>query len=108
MGCEFILYFKRGRRPPSSGVARTNLIFNTPQIRPAKLIHPHEKPEALLRQLMNHSTDKGDLLVDPFGGSGSLARAARAAGRSAISIELEEFNYQTAKKALDEAEQALF
>lgn len=106
MGCEFILYYKRGKRPCSS--KRTNLIFNTPQIRPAKLIHPHEKPAELLIHLMKHSTNEGDFVIDPFGGSGSLARAARTINRSAISIEYDEYNYRTAKKALDEAEQALF
>lgn len=106
MGCEFILYYKRGKRMCSA--KRSNLIFHTPQIRPSDLIHPHEKPSDLLINLMKHSTNEGDFLVDPFGGSGSLARAARQINRSAISIEYEEYNYKTAKKALDEGEAALF
>lgn len=106
MGCEFILYYKRGRRQIST--KRTNLIFNESQVRPAKLIHPHEKPTNLLAKMIEASTDPGDLVVDPFGGSGSLARAARITGRSGVSIELDEFNYQTSKKALDEMEVALF
>lgn len=106
MGCEFILYYKRGRRP--MGGKRTNLIFNESQVRPNKLIHPHEKPTALLRRLLEHSTSEGDLAVDPFGGSGSLARAGRECNRSAISIEYDEYNFKLAKKALDEGERALF
>lgn len=106
MGCEFILYYKRGKRMCSS--KRSNLIFHTSQIRPSDLIHPHEKPAELLINLMKHSTNEGDFLVDPFGGSGSLARAARQINRSAISIEYDEYNYQVAKKALDEAERGLF
>ena len=106
MGCEFILYYKRGKRP--GGSKRTNLIFRDSQVRPAKLIHPHEKPTTILRKLIEHSTDPGDFVVDPFGGSGSLARAAREAGRSAIAIEYDELNYKMAKQALDQMETSLF
>lgn len=106
MGCEFILYYKRGRRPCSS--KRTNLIFNESQVRPNKLIHPHEKPLGLLRKLIEHSTSEGDFIVDPFGGSGSLARAGRETNRSAISIEYDETNFKLAKRALDQMEQGLF
>lgn len=106
MGVEFILYYKRGRRQMTA--KRDNLVFHEPQVRPGKLIHPHEKPLGLLSKLIDASTDEGDLVVDPFGGSGSLARAARKMNRSGVSIELDEFNYQTSKKALDEMETALF
>ena len=99
MGCEFVLYYKRGRRELTD--KRRNNILHTPQINPNKLIHPHEKPEALLEILMKHSTNPGDLVVDPFGGSGSLARAARNIGRSGVSIEYDEFNYN---KALEKFE----
>lgn len=106
MGVEFILYYKRGNREGRG--KRTNLVFNESQVRPNKLIHPHEKPTALLRRLIEHSTEPGDLVVDPFGGSGSLARAARESGRSGVSIEYDQYNYQLAKKALEEMEAALF
>ena len=106
MGCEFILYYKRGKRELSG--KRTNLIFNDSQVRPADLIHPHEKPTVLLRRLIEHSTSKGDFVVDPFGGSGSLARAARECDRSAVCIEFDEFNYKQAKKALESGPTALF
>ena len=39
-------------------------------------VHPSEKPWRLLRQLLRDFTDPGDTILDPFGGSGSLARAA--------------------------------
>lgn len=102
MGVEFILYYKRGRREIT--VPRTNLVFHEPQVRPNKLIHPHEKPLGLLGKLIQASTDEGDLVVDPFGGSGSLARAARQTNRSGVSIELDEFNFKTSNKALAEME----
>jgi adenine-specific DNA-methyltransferase len=75
MGCEFILYFKKGNRPSSD--TRRNNVLHIPQLRPSDLIHPHEKPLPLLELLIKHSTSRGDFLVDPFGGSGSLVRAAQ-------------------------------
>lgn len=106
MGCEFILFFQKGRRPKSA--KRRNNVLHVPQLRPNQLIHPHEKPGPLLETLMRASTDEGDLVVDPFGGSGSLVRAARNCGRSAVAIEYDEFNYNEALKALNEREEALF
>lgn len=100
MGCEFILYYKRGRRPYTD--KRRSNVLHFPQLRPNKLIHPHEKPEPLLEALIKPSTSPGDFLWDPFGGSGSLVRAARNVGRSAIACEFDEFNYQTALKKLNE------
>ncbi len=106
MGCEYILYFKRGKRPLSA--KRRNCVLHVPQIRPDQLIHPHEKPIQLLQLLIEHSTSKGDFIVDPFGGSGSLVRAARASGRSAVAIEYDEQNYLLAKKKLEEDAVAMF
>jgi adenine-specific DNA-methyltransferase len=55
------------------------------------------------------SVDPGGFVVDPFGGSGSLARAARNVGWcNALCIELDENNYNIAKKAYDESPDSLF
>lgn len=99
MGMEFIFFFQKGRREKTG--TRRNSVIRGPQIRPGDLIHPHEKPGWLLELLMKQSTLPGDFLVDPFGGSGSLVRAARNIDRNAVSIELDEFNFKLAKNALD-------
>lgn len=106
MGSEFILFFQKGRRPKSA--KRRNNVLHVSQLRPNQLIHPHEKPGPLLEALIKASTDEGDLIVDPFGGSGSLVRAARNCNRSAVAIEYDEFNYNEANKALNEREVGLF
>lgn len=100
MGCEFILYYKRGKRMMTD--KRRNNVLSIPQLRPAELIHPHEKPTALLELLIKHSTDEGDFIVDPFCGSGSLVRAARNTGRSAVGIEYDPARAEQAKKKLEE------
>lgn len=102
MGCEFVLYFKRGSRERSD--QRRNNVLHFPQLRPNQLIHPHEKPLPLLEALIKHSTSEGDFLLDPFGGSGSLVRAAQRMKRSAIAIELDEKNAELALKKLHEGD----
>jgi adenine-specific DNA-methyltransferase len=99
---EFIIFLKKGRRPRSD--KRRPGVIHIPQVRPEKLIHPHEKPVPLLDLFIRHSTDPGDFLVDPFGGSGSLVRAAKAAGRNAIAIEYDEKNYKLARDALNSSD----
>jgi adenine-specific DNA-methyltransferase len=105
-GHELIIYLKKGRRLSSD--ARRSGVLHVPQIRPTDLIHPHEKPTALLEMFLRHSTNEGDFVVDPFGGSGSLVRAARNLNRSAVSIELDEFNFQQAQKKFDITNGGLF
>lgn len=105
MGSEFVLFFQKGRRDKTG--TRRNSVVEIPQLRPNELIHPHEKPEALLELFIKQSTSRGDFLVDPFGGSGSLVRAARNCGRNAVSIELDKMNYDLAKNKLDTAAEGL-
>ena len=106
MGSEFIMYFQKGRREKQT--KRRNSVIHVPQLRPNQLIHPHEKPTALLEMLVKASTREGDFLVDPFGGSGSLVRAARRCNRNAVAIELDEKNYLAAKEKLDGEEESIF
>lgn len=96
MGCEFILFFQKGKRPKQA--TRRNAVLHVPQMRPGELIHPHEKPVQLLEKLIKTSTNERDFIVDPFGGSGSLVRAARRANRSAVAIEYDEKNYKLAQE----------
>jgi len=51
--------------------------------------HPAEKPIALIRRWIADFTDPGDLILDPFMGSGTVLRAAKDLGRQAIGIEID-------------------
>jgi modification methylase len=51
--------------------------------------HPTQKPEALLSRLILASTRPGDLILDPFFGSGTTGAAAKRLGRRYIGIERE-------------------
>lgn len=54
-----------------------------------KKAHPTQKPEALLYRVMLASTKPGDVVLDPFFGSGTTGAVARRLGRKWIGIERE-------------------
>ena len=51
--------------------------------------HPTQKPEALLYRVMLATTHKGDVVLDPFFGTGTTGAVARRLGREWIGIERE-------------------
>lgn len=58
-----------------------------------KRIHPTEKPTSLLRVFIEASSLPGDTVLDPYMGSGSTLEAAKALGRKAIGIDIDERYY---------------
>ncbi|MET0248955.1 MAG: site-specific DNA-methyltransferase, partial [Sphingobium sp.] len=52
--------------------------------------HPTQKPEALLYRIMLACTNKGDVILDPFFGTGTTGAVAKRLGRKWIGIEREE------------------
>ncbi len=52
--------------------------------------HPTQKPVALIDRCLRASTNPGDLVLDPFAGSGSTGVAALMAGRRFVGVELDE------------------
>ena len=56
---------------------------------PENTDHPAQKPEKLVAKLVLASSDPGDLVLDPFAGSGTTAAVARKLGRKFTVIERE-------------------
>ncbi len=52
--------------------------------------HPTQKPEALLYRILLACTNKGDVVLDPFFGTGTTGAVARRLGRQWIGIEREQ------------------
>jgi site-specific DNA-methyltransferase (adenine-specific) len=52
--------------------------------------HPSQKPEALLERVILASSNEGDVVLDPFGGTFSTAAVAQRLGRRSISFELQD------------------
>ena len=64
--------------------------------------HPNEKPLSLVTRFVGWHTLPGDLVLDPFMGSGTTLRAAKDLGRRAIGIEIEERYCEIAAKRLSQ------
>ncbi|NNU15125.1 site-specific DNA-methyltransferase [Parvularcula sp. ZS-1/3] len=50
-------------------------------------LHPTQKPEALLHRIITATTDPGDVILDPFFGTGTTGAVAKKLGRHFIGIE---------------------
>jgi modification methylase len=66
--------------------------------------HPTQKPEALLRRLILAASNPGDLVLDPFFGSGTTGVAARRLRRSFIGIERDPVYAEAARLRIDAIE----
>lgn len=62
--------------------------------------HPTQKPLSVINWLMEYLTDKDDLVLDPFMGSGTTAVSAKSLGRHFIGFELEKKYYDIANNRL--------
>ena len=85
---ELIHFFSKGKR-------RFPLSLKTTDVRAhqrehsSKKIHQTQKPVGLIADIIKFSTARGEVVLDPFAGSGSTAAAALQTGRNSISIELD-------------------
>lgn len=66
-----------------------------------KYTHPTEKPVSLLKYLIEKVTKPGEVILDPFAGSGSTLLATQETGRIGIGIELEPIWYEVASQRLE-------
>src|ERR1700759_1963865 len=66
--------------------------------RDGKKLHPTQKPEALLARVILSSTRPGDLILDPFSGTGTTGAVSKRLGRRYIGFERDE-EYAKAAKA---------
>jgi modification methylase len=63
-------------------------------------LHPTQKPEALLHRVILACTQPGEVVLDPFLGTGTTAAVAKRLGRRFIGIEREETYAEGARKRL--------
>ncbi len=70
--------------------------------------HPSQKPLAVVNRLVLAGTNEGDLILDPFSGTGTTAVVAQENKRKWIMIEKEEVYNQIAQERIDELSNMLF
>ena len=96
---ELIIYAKKGNRKLHR---RMSSVIRMPKTPPGQIIHPTQKPVELMELLIAQSTDPGDLVVDPFSGSGATIVAAQRLGRRALGIELDPQHYERSNERISQ------
>jgi len=71
---------------------------------PENTEHPTQKPEKLLAKLILASTNEGDIVFDPFLGSGTTSVTAKKLGRKYVGVEIDNYYCSLALKRLELAE----
>jgi site-specific DNA-methyltransferase (adenine-specific) len=105
-GWESIAYMHRAdRRSKWNGGGRAGN-FVSPIAPPEG--HPTAKPLPMVRDWVRLFTNPGDVILDPFAGSGTTLRAAVDEGRKAIGIELDERYCELIAKRLSQGALDLF
>ena len=69
-----------------------------------KKAHPTQKPEALLARILMASTKPGDVVLDPFFGSGTTGAVAKRLGRHFVGIEREQSYIDAAHARIEAVE----
>lgn len=75
-------------------------IYTTDRVRSELIGYTTQKPEALIERIINASSNKGDIVMDFFGGSGTTMAVAEKLGRKWITCDLGKLSYLTMQKRL--------
>jgi site-specific DNA-methyltransferase (adenine-specific) len=109
---EYILVFSKDnfRRQPQGKentiskedfLEWTKSVWSFPAVSARKVGHPAPFPEELPHRLIQLFTFKGDIVLDPFAGSGTTCLAAAADGRNYIGYDTNEEYIELARKRLE-------
>lgn len=99
MGWEaVIIMHPKGRKGWHGGGHHAVWIENI--VTPGTNIHPTQKTVPLISDWIKKFTDPGDIILDPYMGSGTTLYCAMKLGRRAIGIEADEKHYENACKRL--------
>lgn len=95
---EFILFGHKGRSLFREG-RQPDVLF-ADKVPGSKMVHPTEKPVALLERLIRNNSNQSDTVFDPFMGSGTTGVAALNTCRKFIGVERDEAYFDIAKTRL--------
>ena len=98
---EMILFATKGRRLLNGRRDANILKFS----RTGNRLHPTQKPEQLISYLINKSSEKDEIVYDPFVGSGTTALSALNLGRRYIGSEINEDYYKISLDRIKQMEE---
>lgn len=111
---EFIIFATNGgsRREFSAGERDVWSTAKDSAIATVNRLHPSQKPVELMERMIQNSSRAGDVVLDPFAGSGTTAVACLNLGRKFIGFEIDEKYFDVAQTrisaAIAESRQSLF
>ena len=94
-GTELIIYCMKGKKPINK---RKGNVIQINRLKTEKMIHPTQKPESLINEILEVSANKHDLFCDPFMGSGTTGEAWINLKRRFIGIEKNTEYFDIAKE----------
>lgn len=98
--CEYVLFLRKGRAVTINHVgSKTVHKFNN--ILGKNKRHPTEKPVDLMRFYIENSSAEGDIVFDPFMGSGTTGVAAKELNRDFIGCEIDTYYFNIACERID-------
>lgn len=95
---EVLLYCAKGR--PRIRGRRWPDVWRFPRVPQNRLRHQNEKPVELLERAVESLSDPGDMVLDPFMGSGSTGEACARCGRAFMGCEIDPYYYGVAEARL--------
>lgn len=98
--CEFTIFFRKGRAKPLNNHSIKSCID---VMMPRERIHDTQKPVDYIAKLISNSTQEGDIVLDPFSGSGSTAIACKQTNRKFLCVEIDPEYYKKSVKRLNDS-----
>ncbi len=90
---EFIMYGYKKPQQRTLVKPCLNCLTSYPPDAPVKRVHPLQKPIDLIEMFIANSTIVGEIILDPFSGSGVVLKASGKLGRKSIGFEANEKNF---------------
>lgn len=87
--CEYVLFLRKGKAKWINDIGGSKTVHKFNNVIGNKL-HPTQKPVDLLEFYINNSSKEGEIVLDPFMGSGSTAVACINTNRNYIGFEVDE------------------
>lgn len=84
--CEYVLFLRKGKAKYINDIGGSKTVHQFNNVR--NKLHPCEKPIDLLKFYIANSSNVGDIVLDPFAGSGSTMKAALSLGRHFVGYEI--------------------
>jgi len=100
--CEYILMFRKGKYRKLEKFGIKNVI-DVKMPRGKDKIHPTQKPEEIIIPIIESCSKEGEIILDPFMGSGVTAKVAKMMNRNYIGFELDNTYCELANKQMEES-----